>query len=222
MAGCSRSSLASGRRARPGQRRRPSGCESVATLSSQPEHHWHRSRRPRSSGAGEWVWMTGATGVAMILLARCWPCLSPTASPADLEPSRGGRPARPAAHASVSVSAHRRGSVKSATSFGHSGLLARISHANTEREELLRCEQEASRLRTSSSPRCPELGHHSMRWWVDPYPGQTSPDPDITQGLDSIARNARTQTRVIEDLIDVSRIVSASWTCAWRRSTSAR
>ena len=37
--------------------------------------------------------------------------------------------------------------------------------------------------------------------------GETTPD-DLHQGLDAIQRNARTQTQLIEDLLDMSRIIS--------------
>ncbi len=162
------------------------------------------------------VWMTGATGVAMILLGAM--LAVPLAHRLHLRISEpiaqlaaALRDLPPDASVSSLPPIDARVSEVSDLVRAFSGLLARISHANTEREELLRREQEASRLKdeflaaVSHELRTPL---NAMVGWIHIL-ARTSPDPDITaKAIDSIARNARTQTRVIEDLIDVSRIVS--------------
>jgi signal transduction histidine kinase/ActR/RegA family two-component response regulator len=99
-----------------------------------------------------------------------------------------------------------------------SDMLRRVAEANaalrqreTEREELLRRERDAGRLKdeflaaVSHELRTPL---NAIVGWVQIL-ATTTPDPQtMAKGIASIARNARTQTRVIEDLVDVSRIVA--------------
>lgn len=47
--------------------------------------------------------------------------------------------------------------------------------------------------------------------------GPSTKREDLTHGLETIARNARVQTRLIEDLLDMSRIISGT---GWRSSGS--
>ncbi len=99
-----------------------------------------------------------------------------------------------------------------------SDMLRRVTEANTalrqresEREELLRRERDASRLKdeflaaVSHELRTPL---NAIVGWVQILATTPADHATIAKGIASIARNARTQTRVIEDLVDVSRIVA--------------
>jgi signal transduction histidine kinase/ActR/RegA family two-component response regulator len=99
-----------------------------------------------------------------------------------------------------------------------SDMLRRVAEANTalrqresEREELLRRERDASRLKdeflaaVSHELRTPL---NAIVGWVQILATTPADHATIAKGIASIARNARTQTRVIEDLVDVSRIVA--------------
>lgn len=97
-------------------------------------------------------------------------------------------------------------------------MLQRVGDANrtlrrkeAEREELLRREQEASRLKdeflaaVSHELRTPLS---TIVTWVQVL-SMRPPDHDsLTRGLAAIGRSAHAQARVIEDLVDVSRIVA--------------
>jgi signal transduction histidine kinase len=99
-----------------------------------------------------------------------------------------------------------------------SDTLQRVSHANdalrrkeAEGEDLLRREREASRLKdeflatVSHELRTPLS---AIVGWVQVL-ATMKPDPELTaRGIATIARNARAQTRLIDDLVDVSRIVA--------------
>jgi signal transduction histidine kinase/ActR/RegA family two-component response regulator len=99
-----------------------------------------------------------------------------------------------------------------------SDMLRRVGDANealrrkeSEREELLRREREASRLKdeflaaVSHELRTPL---NAIVGWVQVL-ATMRPDAETTaKGIASIARNAKAQTRVIDDLVDVSRIVA--------------
>ena len=99
-----------------------------------------------------------------------------------------------------------------------SDMLRRVAEANTalrqresEREELLRRERDASRLKdeflaaVSHELRTPL---NAIVGWVQILATTPANHATIAKGIAAIARNARTQTRVIEDLVDVSRIVA--------------
>jgi signal transduction histidine kinase/CheY-like chemotaxis protein len=99
-----------------------------------------------------------------------------------------------------------------------SDMLRRVAEANaalrqreSEREELLRRERDASRLKdeflaaVSHELRTPL---NAIVGWVQILATTTPDEQTMAKAIASIARNARTQTRVIEDLVDVSRIVA--------------
>lgn len=85
----------------------------------------------------------------------------------------------------------------------------RLMHA--EREQLLGREQRASRLKdeflatVSHELRTPL---NAILGWAQILTTATPSSTTLGRGLDSIARNARAQARVVEDLIDISRIVT--------------
>jgi signal transduction histidine kinase len=99
-----------------------------------------------------------------------------------------------------------------------SDMLQRVGHANdalrrkeAEGEDLLRREREASRVKdeflaaVSHELRTPL---NAIVGWVQ-IMATMKPDPELTaKGIATIARNARAQARMIDDLVDVSRIVA--------------
>jgi PAS domain S-box-containing protein len=90
-------------------------------------------------------------------------------------------------------------------------------HAEAEREQLLVSEREA-RERAESETRMKDeflatLSHelrtplNAILGWANVVRGSDRPE-EITEGLEVIERNARLQTQIIEDLLDMSRIIS--------------
>jgi hypothetical protein len=88
----------------------------------------------------------------------------------------------------------------------------------TEREGLLASERsarsEAERASRMKDEFLATLSHelrtplNAILGWSQILTGQDRSDADLTDGLAAIERNARSQTQIIEDLLDMSRIIS--------------
>jgi signal transduction histidine kinase len=50
--------------------------------------------------------------------------------------------------------------------------------------------------------------HRQKRWWAAILKGRTAGKPSLDRGLDVIERNAKAQAKLIEDMLDASRIVA--------------
>ena len=91
-------------------------------------------------------------------------------------------------------------------------------HAEQEREELLTSERfaraEAERASRLKDEFLATLSHElrtplsAILGWSQLLASGDVAEGDLQQGLDAIQRNARTQTQLIEDLLDMSRIIS--------------
>ena len=92
-----------------------------------------------------------------------------------------------------------------------SEMLRRVQTASAEREQLLVREREASRLKdeflaaVSHELRTPL---NAIVGWVQILTTTAASEQTVARGIAAIARNARAQTRVIEDLVDVSRFAT--------------
>jgi CheY-like chemotaxis protein/nitrogen-specific signal transduction histidine kinase len=93
-----------------------------------------------------------------------------------------------------------------------------LKHAADEREELLEAERaarsEAERVSIMKDEFLATLSHElrtplsAILGWSQILASGNVEATDMEQGLDAIQRNARAQTQLIEDLLDMSRIVS--------------
>jgi signal transduction histidine kinase/ActR/RegA family two-component response regulator len=95
---------------------------------------------------------------------------------------------------------------------------ARLVESNAAREELLVKERQASRLKdeflatVSHELRTPL---NAILGWIQVLNTTTPNEQATAKAIASIARNARAQTRLIEDLVDVSRIVTGKLQVRW-------
>ncbi|MDB4961112.1 MAG: two-component hybrid sensor and regulator [Myxococcales bacterium] len=78
----------------------------------------------------------------------------------------------------------------------------RIARAEVERVSLMKDEFLATLSHELRTPLNAVLG------WSEILLGRTPAESDLRRGLDTIARNARSQAQLIEDLLDMNRIVS--------------
>ena len=103
-------------------------------------------------------------------------------------------------------------------------MLRRMDEAKLEREELLMREREANRLKdeflaaVSHELRTPL---NAIVGWVQVLSTTMVDEQTSAKAIESIARNAKVQTRVIEDLVDVSRIVAGKLHPSLRPDRSA-
>jgi len=90
--------------------------------------------------------------------------------------------------------------------------------ANTEKARLLHSERlaraEAERANRMKDEFLATLSHelrtplNAVLGWATILRGRENPDQEMIQGLDAIDRNARIQAQIIDDLLDMSRIIS--------------
>jgi PAS domain S-box-containing protein len=96
--------------------------------------------------------------------------------------------------------------------------LTKAKRAEAEREQLLESER-AARVEAERASRMKDeflatLSHelrtplNAILGWSQVLASGSRDDEDLTKGLRTIERNARAQTQIIEDLLDMSRIVS--------------
>jgi PAS domain S-box-containing protein len=93
-----------------------------------------------------------------------------------------------------------------------------LKRASAEREKLLEAERtaraEAERVSLMKDEFLATLSHelrtplNAILGWAQILRAHKSQDPDVKEGLNVIERNSRIQTQLIEDLLDMSRIIS--------------
>ena len=150
--------------------------------------------------------LAGAIGVALLLIGRLQRAIadpvSDLAATADLVSRTGDYSLRAAQTTADEVG-------QLVLSFN--GMLTAIQTAAAERSELLDRERDASRLKDEFLAAV----SHELRTPLNAILGWThilitsQPSPEtLARGLATLQRNARAQTRLIEDLIEVSRIAT--------------
>lgn len=107
---------------------------------------------------------------------------------------------------------------QAAIAIDNSRLYENLKHAAEDRERLLEAERaarsEAERLNLMKDEFLATLSHelrtplNAILGWSQLLTMGASDEAELAQGLEAIERNARTQTQLIEDLLDMSRIIS--------------
>lgn len=107
---------------------------------------------------------------------------------------------------------------QAAVAIDNSRLYENAKRAAEEREELLEAERaartEAERISVLKDQFLATLSHElrtplsAILGWAQLLGAKPPSEEDLAQGLETIQRNARIQTQLIEDLLDMSRIIS--------------
>ncbi len=107
---------------------------------------------------------------------------------------------------------------QAAVAIDNARLYEDVKQAAVERERLLDAERaaraEAERVSLMKDEFLATLSHelrtplHAILGWSHLLRPRAGQDPELTEGLGVIERNARVQTQLIEDLLDMSRIIS--------------
>jgi PAS domain S-box-containing protein len=107
---------------------------------------------------------------------------------------------------------------QAAVAIDNARLYDRVKQASQDREKLLDAERgaraEAERASRLKDEFLATLSHelrtplNAILGWSQILRGNAENDPDLAEGLDVIERNTRVQTQLIEDLLDMSRIIS--------------
>jgi len=107
---------------------------------------------------------------------------------------------------------------QAAVAIDNARLYERVRRASEERQQLLDAERsaraEAERLNLVKDEFLATLSHelrtplHAIVGWSQLLRARTHADPEVLEGLAVIDRNAKMQAQLIEDLLDMSRIVS--------------
>ena len=171
-----------------------------------------RHHAPRRSGETAIASRAAARGPAIRLLAR--EALRAQGRVARLEPGDGHllrmRRARPSgSSASSRTSARAQGQLEAARCGGR----PRSAKALLESERAARSrgradERDEGRVPRDALARAAHAAQRDPRLGADAARRGTSDEDDCCKGLETIERNARVQTQLIEDLLDMSRITS--------------
>ena len=121
-------------------------------------------------------------------------------------------------HVSVTISPIRDATGKVVAASKIARDITPLKNMMAERERLLKSEQEARREAEHTSRMKDEflatLSHelrtplNAILGWAQLLQVRPTSAADLTEGLETIARNARAQTKLIEELLDMSRIIS--------------